>query len=218
MSKLKRILGAVLVSVMAISLVACGGSDKSDIEKVLTNYMDAAKKCDFKTAFSYLDEAPGEEFNFENRDEFVEYMSDQMAEAGSFAGYEDDLKNIITKIADKVFDSIEYTIKSVDIDGDNATATLEVSMISQDSLDFEKVIANSDFDFESYITELITNGTIKSEEDVADAIMPKLIELIDEALEKAESEKKDEEIKLSRKDGKWLISKESDEFMDILTK
>ena len=215
MKNLKKLLCIALVAIMTISVVSCGSSDKSKIEKTVKGYTDALSKCDFKSAFEYLDEKPDDSLAFENKEAMGSYMAEKLSDQMAMGDVTEYFSPIINKLIDKMFDSISYEIKDITVNGDEATAKVALTRYALDKLDLKSMINNSDFDFNSFLNELAKKGEIKTEQDATKAVFEKISEMLDEVIDKTEQSTEEKELPLVKKDGNWFVSKDFNEFFNI---
>ena len=99
---MKKLLAAVLTVIMAVSLGACGAKEGPDT--AVSNYLNAIKAQDFKTASNYVD-VEYDELSGENEDEQSSAMMNSLME------------------------SLSYTIVSTEESADTATVKVNIKAI-----------------------------------------------------------------------------------------
>ena len=99
---MKKLLAAVLTVIMAVSLGACGAKEGPDT--AVSNYLNAIKAQDFKTASHYVD-VEYDELSGENEDEQSSAMMNSLME------------------------SLSYTIVSTEESADTATVKVNIKAI-----------------------------------------------------------------------------------------
>ena len=227
MNNLKKLLCMLLAAMMIFALTACGdkASDEKDaknkttvekdpeaeVNKVAADFMDSFCKLDFKSASDLMEEVD-KDLPFQNLDDLKTISLNQMVEASpELEPYKDSFTGIFDLVFGAITDSMNYTIDETQIDGDSATVKISFEMIEADalsSIDFDDI----DFDAESYVKELLADGTLSassSQEDVINALMPKMIEImstsIEEKMKNIGTQSDELELKLKKEDGKWII-------------
>ena len=248
MEKLKKLLCALLVSAIAVSVVSCGKSsdyddddndssrktgltdeqkeekeevsDEDSVKATVEGFMDAFCDFDFEEAVNYLDaEDALDSLSFRNKKEFVEKMCEIMSANSGLDAYKDDFNKCMSKVFDKIVDSFEYDITKVKVDGKKATAEISLSFIDASTLDFEDAVSSTVDEVSAMMQELQDQG--KSQEEILEVVMPKYFDLIADAMIKAMDDVESTSVsdKLNLvKDGKDWVIAEGDKVMKELSK
>ena len=122
MKKFTKVLSLVLVLVLSVCMfTACGKSDEELVTEVVDGYMAAAKAADMKKAAEYC---AGETYD------------------AVIASVEEFTNSEYAEMLKEMMAGVEYTINSVEVNGDAATVNYTVSALgqeSEDTLDLKKI-------------------------------------------------------------------------------
>ena len=237
MTKFKKLLCMFLACLLVLSIASCGQSNDADkdddkdtstkteetvkeeklsdsdmVEKVANDFMDSLCKLDVEKAVTYLDNYDGE-LPFKNKDELINNFCEELLAEEGLDAYKDDFVKIMSKAFDSLIDTMSYKIEDTNVDGDNAKVKISITMADTENIDFDEVLSDMDFDPEAYIQELTDSGKITdsmSEEEIMNAIMPKLLEIMgdcfDVAFKNADTTTIDDEMELTKNGDNWIIS------------
>ena len=187
MKKFTKIMAIVMAMLLTLSFTACGG-EKGAIKKVITGYYNAMFEYDLEKAQEYINP---------ESDQYDKIGSGISSSPLSQMGVQDeDMEDIM----DDFKKLIKYKVKNIDIDGDTATATLEVK-----TPDFESINGNEMMN-EYMEKKNIDRSDIKSGEDAKDLMKDVLKWMVNEKAPKLDKVTQTSEVTLDKVDGKWLIS------------
>ena len=223
---MKKILSLLLVLMLAVSLVACGGAAKEDTSekdatKVVEKFMDALIEFDADEAEKYIDdpdEIPEEFRDITNLDGL---MGNVPAE---FEMFEDKFKKMAEDIIDKFRDEFKYEIKETEKDGENVIVTVvmegpEPSGIEELGAEISSYASNlTEEDANAYLERLLQSGKItesSTQEDLLSALFDLIIDDMIKYISdyEFETEEKEFEFVVVNEDGEWVIdTKESELF------
>ncbi len=238
---MKKLLTGILALTLVFSLTACGENkdnkdDKKEetkqtevsketdpkeaAEETVKDFMDAFCELDTKEMAKYIDGELPEEFSDFNFDAVKEETINSLPE--ELGAYKTQFGDMFDSLIDKMLATINYDILSVEEDGDNMIAKVDITMADFNALeDALNNALSTDFSakFVEIAEEAMANGDLtddSTEQEVIEYLLPKAIDAIGDILEKEidslERTTEEAEFTLTEVDGKWLIDADSTEF------
>ncbi len=213
---MKKITAFVLALLCTLSLVACDGGE-AEARLAAENFMNAVVALDKETLSGYMVEpsAIPEEMDEWNIDNIAEMLPPEMV------AYTEDFKGAFAGFIDKVKSSLAYEIKECNKTEGGFIFTVALTTPDLENLDVEKILEEkfSETDMNAIALELINSGAItatSTQEELMDAVMPKVTSLMKEAFDKLtiQTETEDIDLILIQKDGKWLVDAGLDALFD----
>jgi len=163
---------------------------------------------------NYLDDADAIPEDMANFD--IDTLVDNAIDSNpAIAPYEEDFTKFAEAVVEKMTDNMSYTIVETEKDGKDYVVTVEMTMPDFDEVNksFEDTLKSSvsNQKMNELITKLFTNGTItasSSQQEILDAVMPEVINLMIESVDdfKVDTETEEKELTISKIDGEWLIN------------
>lgn len=200
MKTMRKKVAWLLIAAFTMSIVllsGCGGGAKEQTpEEVVTEFGKAFNEGDFKKLNTLLENPSDDELSdFTSKEEFTKDMAGDGISEETAAKFVD------------VFLSAKVTPKEAKIDGDKAVVPTTVEAIDSDALMntmMEKMMASVDMSNPPETDEEINELTNKVMGEVFDD---------PDSLTKVTNESN---VNLVKKDGKWLIADDNDEFLNHL--
>ncbi|MBE7049484.1 MAG: hypothetical protein E7394_01790 [Ruminococcaceae bacterium] len=185
-------------------------NDGSEVEEVVTAYLDAAVEFDFEEAAKYVSADSDSKEALENIN-----IMEGFEGAEEFGLTEKDLKKILDKLSEKM----TYEILEVEVDGDEAEVTVEVPNADEmgditDYVDMDeealtmKLIEKMGYSSMEEFELAATNGEV-TEQDMVSYVGEVIMDVATEAIDNMELGTQEETITLEKIDGDWLIVDDS---------
>lgn len=165
------VLAAMLTGVMLV-LCGCGGMTTDEAKDYVKSALDAGYKAEFKEYAEITDSTEKEE-----KKEYETNLDNSMKEAGfDETGVSDELKANYRKLFEKMLKSANYKVGEVKEAGDDE---FKVSVEVQPFTAFSTVSEELD----NWVTDTYSNiEYVPSDEELNEAIMKKMYELMDEKM------------------------------------
>ena len=188
-------------------------------EEVVTAFMDAYCEFDFETASEYVDD-PG--MFDESLDDYKESMiSDMLEGSPEMEDAEDEIRSFVDALFDAMIDTMSYEITDTDVDDDEATVTVDFTMVDTDVLSMDDTMEEVTVseEFMNMYNEILGKADTLSEEEMMVEIYAKLFPMMSDAMVKTikETDTKTESAELvltKDKKGNWVIDTEASD-MDL---
>ncbi|MBE6912989.1 MAG: hypothetical protein E7473_10730 [Ruminococcaceae bacterium] len=186
---MKKILGLILAALMMVTMFAAC-SDEADVEEAIEKYME-----DGMDEFAERAEKIGD-MNLEN---CLNIANTPLSDS-EYEELEQYVQTKFKNIMERMLESVSYEIKTVEIDGDTAIATLETQAEAPDMYVLGSI--------ESYFKEAIEDMGYSYyysdfDFDVAMEALSIAFDEVDASFETKEGEK---ELKLEKEDGEWVVN------------
>lgn len=167
----RGVLAAMLTGVMLV-LCGCGGMTTDEAKDYVKSALDAGYKAEFKEYAEITDSAEKEA-----KKEYETNLDNSMKEAGfDETGVSDELKANYRKLFEKMLKSANYKVGEVKEAGDDE---FKVSVEVQPFTAFSTVSEELD----NWVTDTYSNiEYVPSDEELNEAIMKKMYELMDEKM------------------------------------
>lgn len=167
----RGVLAAMLTGVMLV-LCGCGGMTTDEAKDYVKSALDAGYKAEFKEYAEITDSTEKEE-----KKEYETNLDNSMKEAGfDETGVSDELKANYRKLFEKMLKSANYKVGEVKEAGDDE---FKVSVEVQPFTAFSTVSEELD----NWVTDTYSNiEYVPSDEELNEAIMKKMYELMDEKM------------------------------------
>lgn len=203
MKALRRKIALLLITAFTMSMVllsGCGGggSEKEMTpEEVVNAFGTEFNKGEFKELEKYVEDGLGEDEigSYGTRDDLIKEMT---------------VEGLSEDVAGKLIDlllSAKITTKEANIDGDKAVVPATVEAVDFDALMealMEKIFSSIDL-----------ADMPETDEEIGDLTNKLLSEVLDD-MDNPERITIETDVNLIKKDGKWIISKDNEEFIDSL--
>lgn len=213
---MKKLLALMLAVACLFALTSCGGLSEDDAREVAEKFMNAYMEMDADTIKKLADdkdELPEEILDFKGWDaEKEEIMENLPAE---LSGYTKDMEKIVDTVIDKALDAMDYKITKVkEVEG-GFEVSVEINAINGAMGDSFGEILTDSMDQSAMmqlVTKLMQEGKISvtsSQEDMMKVLMPEIIKIIGDAVEKIEFEIETKDVVLfvyENEDGEILIN------------
>ena len=180
----RGVLAAMLTGVMLV-LCGCGGMTTDEAKDYVKSALDAGYKAEFKEYAEITDstekeakkDESKEQQNTEAKKEYETNLDNSMKEAGfDETGVSDELKANYRKLFEKMLKSANYKVGEVKEAGDDE---FKVSVEVQPFTAFSTVSEELD----NWVTDTYSNiEYVPSDEELNEAIMKKMYELMDEKM------------------------------------
>lgn len=207
---MKKILSLLLSLLLLFTLISCVDSGEQEAMQTVQNFLDKLIVLDIEGAKAYVDHPD------ELDDIFEGISKDTLFQAvpAEFQKYADDFNTIIDSMLNKCASVMTYNIKDTYKEDGCFIYVVDMTYPNMD-FDFEDAFEQS-FTEEVMMgiaTELLSSGkitTTSTQEEIYDALMPKVFQKAQEVINEMELKTKMESIEIAviEKDGKWLISAE----------
>ena len=240
---MKKLLTGILALTLVFSLTACGeNKDNKDDKKEETKQTEVSKEkeADPKEAAKETVDNFMKAFSKMDSDMMAKHVDGDLPESISsidFAAIKDETVNSLPEelsaykpqfgdmfdsLIDKMLATIDYDILSVEEDGDNMIAKVEITMADFANLETvlnEALQTGLNEKFMEIAQEALDSGALtddSTEQEIMDYIMPKAIDLIEDILADKinglDKVTEEAEFTLAEVDGKWLIDANSTDF------
>lgn len=211
---MKKILSLLLALACAFSMTACGGNKEGEARVALENYITAYLQFDADAVSEYVDETP-KDLDALNFDSFMGSLPEM------FSPYENELKGMYDNLIGKFTEKTAYEIVGVEGEGEEYTYTVSVTIPDFDNINIEDVLSESLSEdvITNMVVEALRSGNLtvnSSEDDVIAFVMPKIIEIANEAISDISVDfyEEEQEFVVTLKDGKWLVNAEKSNLLD----
>ncbi len=212
MKNLRKILCLMLALVCVLAFAGCGGgqNDEQAATDTVESFMDALMDLDIEEMKEYVTDE--DDLDFGKFEEITaEALLDEItAGEPQMAAFADDFEPICEKMIDMIKDNLSYEITEVEKDGKNFVFAVEIEVPDFDGMSSNLNRSMNSIDINSIAQELLTSGKItatSSQQDIMNAIMPKIISVMDDALDnvKVTTDTEDCEVIVVKEGKEWLI-------------
>ena len=194
--------------------------DEALAEETVEGAMDAFCELNLKEFAGYVNgEADLGDMPFENKDDLTDMFLEELGSDPGMEGMIELIQPVFETVVDAMLDSMTYEITDVSEDNGDYNFTVNFECMDFEALDdFDSLMEGTDFEttMMEVVTELMESGDITedmSEEEMMEALIPSLVEILEdvivEALESVDTNEAELEFVVTEEDGEWLIDAEN---------
>lgn len=213
---MKKFLSVILSLIMLVSLVAClPQSDEAKAKAAVNDFLGAITTFNLDEAENYVSDPSviPEEIRGFDVDSIMETLP------AEFEPYADDFEDLINSMIDKFSEMFSYEITEVTPDENNYIVTVKIKYPDFENSNFEAIVDEmlTGEDYQALISELLGSGEIdltSTQEEVIDALLPRLISMLQTAVDNLEITAIETEgyLAVTNVNGRWLIDASLSEF------